>query len=703
MAALLMAGMTMGSCSEEDNAVTGVQDVVPATAQYTMTVSATKGNPQTRALALDTEGNITSTWTAGDEVKVYRGDDLLGTLQADGNGAKTTLTGSLNTAPAAGDALTLQYLSPTYGTQDGTLTGSDHSIDKVCDYATASVTVSTVDDQAKTITTTAGAQFQNQQAIVKFTLKKSGDEALIATQLTLTADGKETYTVSPASAASELYVALPALDNRPLLLTASDGTNSYVYNRSAATFAASKFYPVSVTMTKQTVYALSGITAATTIPNGAILTGTLSGNHKISIADGATVTLRDAHINGSHNDNTAFAGLTCLGDATLILEGESTVCSFHVDHPGIYVPEEKTFTITGTGKLNASCTTANISAPGAGIGGGLNLSCGNIVIQSGTVTATGGNAGAGIGCGHAFSQGADATSQCGDITISGGTVTATGGNDAAGIGSGYAFSAWADATSQCGNITISGGTVWAVAGSNAQAIGKGKADTSQEHTATSTTGTITKSPSASITEKSGGTISYTLKFKNGSSEVSLTAGTVTITAGDFSTTVSPTSTSCKLPVGNYNSITISCTGAKFVDSDDYLHIGATFSGSKSSVNVSSGGTTNLGEIVLTMEDGGTVTDNKGTITFKLIFYDQDGGPAIGLKSEKTVNVSDGTHNYSFSYQEGVKSLRVEPVNNKKFTFTCNFSIIKVYKCEVENVTVTGGETTDLGELNMMKQ
>ena len=84
-------------------------------------------------------------------------------------------------------------------------------------------------------------------------------------------------------------------------------------------------------------------------------------------------------------------------------------------------------------------------------------SCDNITISGGTINATGGEYGAGIGCG--------AESSCADITITGGTVTAAGGEDAAGIGSGVEGS--------CSDIVISGGEVTATGGKNGAGIGSG--------------------------------------------------------------------------------------------------------------------------------------------------------------------------------------------------------------------------------------
>ena len=197
--------------------------------------------------------------------------------------------------------------------------------------------------------------------------------------------------------------------------------------------------------------------------DGDILTGTLDGNtqpYKISIADGATVTLSDAIIKRD-SKNHSWAGITCLGDATIILDGENSVEGFDRDYPGIQPgPEGTTLTIKGEGKLTASSIWA------AGIGSGSDMTCGNITIESGDITATGGNAG--IGCG----DGCVGTSVCGDITITGGTVVATG-EGGAGIGSGCGY----DGTNVCGNITITGGIVTAKGGNNGAGIGSGLSGT----------------------------------------------------------------------------------------------------------------------------------------------------------------------------------------------------------------------------------
>ncbi len=237
---------------------------------------------------------------------------------------------------------------------------------------------------------------------------------------------------------------------------------------------------------------LATITADYEAKDGETLYGTLGSNVKISIADGATVTLKDVNINGVDNYSYAWAGITCAGDATITLEGTNTVKGFAKKYPGIFVSSGKTLIINGTGELNASSNgSADNGSGGAGIGGGYEMNCGNIEIQSGTVTATGNQWGAGIGGGY--------NASCGNITISGGTVTATGGNNGAGIGGGKRFTA----NVSCGNILISGGTVNATGGEGAAGIGGGKGNNNSNKSSCGTITITTGVTSVTATKGSG--------------------------------------------------------------------------------------------------------------------------------------------------------------------------------------------------------
>ena len=184
---------------------------------------------------------------------------------------------------------------------------------------------------------------------------------------------------------------------------------------------------------------LSKITGNYTAQDGDTLTGKLGAKVKISIADGAAVTIKDVTINGADDQSCKWASLNCLGNATIILEGTNSVKGFHSYSPGIHVVPGKTLTIKGSGSLSASST-----GWAAGIGGGSFISCGNIAIEGGTINAYGGNCSAGIGGGY------DAS--CGTITIYNTVKKVTAKKGAAAQ---HSIGAGGDGGT-CGKVTIGG-------------------------------------------------------------------------------------------------------------------------------------------------------------------------------------------------------------------------------------------------------
>ncbi len=186
---------------------------------------------------------------------------------------------------------------------------------------------------------------------------------------------------------------------------------------------------------------LSTLTEDYTFKDGDVLTGTLDGTKtviKLSVAPGAKVILSGAQILGKDQGQfvNKWAGLTCLGNATIILDGENTVRSFDRSFPCIQAgPDGSKLIITGDGKLTTEGTSS------AAIGSTENITCGDIEIQGGDLTLKDSH----------VSIGSGSSGSCGNITISGGTITAQGGYE--GIGSGD----WGS----CGNITISDGTITA--------------------------------------------------------------------------------------------------------------------------------------------------------------------------------------------------------------------------------------------------
>ena len=453
---LVAAAFLATSCDKNDEPTAPVQTVcTPSQPQttYTLTITATKGtnNSLTKALALNGD-NIDATWKKGETVSVYQNGRNIGNLTAQSDGATTTeFSGNLTEKPSLGQAI-LKYKEPNYYEQEGTL----ESIAKNLDCAEATITITGVTEDQQILTSEGTATFKNQQAIVKFTLK-SGSNIINAKRIIING-----IAITPETPTHEIYAALPGCDEVSIFV--NDGTNYYTYatkddpNCTAgdAKLENGKYYKITVTKlaTSDKIVDLAKLTSNYKIPDGSIVSGKLNGNYKITIAPNATVTLVDATINGTNNSAYRWAGITCEGNATIILEGENTVTGFDGFYPGIFIPQGSTLTIDGTGSLTAS---SNDDGASHGIGGGYNGfdgDGGNIIINGGTINATIGNGG---------------NANCGDITINGGTVKAISqGSSCAGIGGNRG-----GVTVSCGNITITGGKVEAQGGDNGPGIGAG--------------------------------------------------------------------------------------------------------------------------------------------------------------------------------------------------------------------------------------
>lgn len=219
------------------------------------------------------------------------------------------------------------------------------------------------------------------------------------------------------------------------------------------------------------------------------------------------VTLENVNIDTSDTGEAAVS-VTGSGNTNIELNGNNTLTSSSgyaglehnkTDDSGtLTIQDEKND--DGSAKGSASDTTGSLTATGgyhgAGIGGS-NEKNGQVTITGGEITANGGSQGAGIGGGSGNKQ---AVGGDGDVTISGGTITATGGSEdayhsgGAGIGGGAFGNGTVIITD--GDITAkSTGTYGAGIGGGASAKPKG--------TLIGGNGTVTIS-GGTITEASGG-------------------------------------------------------------------------------------------------------------------------------------------------------------------------------------------------------
>ena len=176
LAALLPIVLTILAACQKDLDTGALRDPADVCdSVWTLTLDATKAEIGTKALYQNTgdPGSLSAYWGDSEKVTVYKEGSCLGTLNVSPvegtmrNAA--TLSGTITVSGIAqGDALTL--LIPrenwAYTGQVGTL----NSIQDNFDYATATVTVRTV-DPANYVITTTGAIFRNEQSIYRFGFK----------------------------------------------------------------------------------------------------------------------------------------------------------------------------------------------------------------------------------------------------------------------------------------------------------------------------------------------------------------------------------------------------------------------------------------------------------------------------------------------------------------------------------------------------
>ena len=514
MAAL---SLMMAACSSEDNALENATPAMPGLIPFSATVAPLSGATTRTVYTPGTDGEskpiINVAWKEGDQIFIARLSPDLGTagrvtVGKPNDDGSAPLSGDISGAD--GNEIEAYYPASAYDdwgiftdkyiAQDGTLSGIQDNLD----YRKGTGKISVIGGKA---TLADKLQMKSQIAIWKLTLQNTSGANLNATKVTIKDGSNIIAATKDISATSEVHMAVPfntsptTFSDLTIEATTADGTYTYAAP-SAVNLSHSTYYQSTVTMAKLTD--LSSISGTEyTVQDGEVLTGTLASNVKISIADGATVTLKNVNITNL-GDNCNWAGINCPGNATLVLEGTNEVCagrdeSGNNSYPGIWIASGKTLTIQGDGTLTAYSNGTN--PYGAGIGGGYSISCGNIVINSGNITATGGQDAAGIG----------GNTSCGNITINGGTITATGGGGGAGIGGGYYAS--------CGNIEISGGTVTAKGGSYGAGIGGGN------HNGTCGTITIT-SGVTSVTATKGGDAPNSIGAGLGGTAITVSIGGV---------------------------------------------------------------------------------------------------------------------------------------------------------------------------------
>ena len=307
----LLTLILLVSCAKEADVPVQLEQPVQEALTYTLSVPAGK---DTKALNIDGTA-LKATWAEGETVRVFRGELLLGTLTAQTAGQSTTLTGEIKGEIKDDDKFTLRFLSPSYASQDGTL----NYIATHCDYAVANVTVSKIVGSA---VTTTQASFQNQQAIVKFDLRNADNTADISASALMITLPDQVIRVTPASAQSEFYVAVPALSSQSISLKALVEDEVFMLNKSGVSLSAGSYYNITAKLSKTDIVLVhneSELTAAVLTGGAQILfANDIAITKLLEITGNRTVTI---DMDGYKLDR----GCTSRGSQAIVVRNGSTL------------------------------------------------------------------------------------------------------------------------------------------------------------------------------------------------------------------------------------------------------------------------------------------------------------------------------------------------------------------------------------------
>ena len=247
MAALAL--MT-AACSNDDN------DIAQQPANGEITITATldsNDGATTRALVPDGD-NINSTWATTDEFAILFNDGTsnvkrIATVSSI-NGSNVTITFTIPQSLTNNTACTIVYpasaanAANTGADVNAALAAQDGTIDNCPEVRVGTATIDKSTHSLSSVTKLAA-----QNAIFKFTVKNSDGSATINVKPLTVTIGAQDYVITPASATSELFVALPAISSQTVTFTATGSdSKTYTCSKASVSFAAGKYYQSTLKM-----------------------------------------------------------------------------------------------------------------------------------------------------------------------------------------------------------------------------------------------------------------------------------------------------------------------------------------------------------------------------------------------------------------------------------------------------------------------
>ncbi len=252
MAALAL--MT-AACSNDDNEILTPEQPQKAEGITITAQLAPKTNGATTRAVEDKTTYIETKWAVGEHIAILYTKDATkyaadATITAvDGDGA-ATITFTVEAGTPDNTACTLVYpysaaKDDHTGVKDAAtlLAAQDGTLSANLDVRVGEGTIQTT-TPGLTVTTQPTAQF----AIFKFTVKNSDASATINVKPLTVTIGAQDYVITPASATSELFVALPPIASQAVSFTAKDGRKTYTCSKDGISFDEGKYYQSTLKM-----------------------------------------------------------------------------------------------------------------------------------------------------------------------------------------------------------------------------------------------------------------------------------------------------------------------------------------------------------------------------------------------------------------------------------------------------------------------
>ena len=328
IAAMLLAFV---ACNKVETEITPVEQ--PSDSKgITITATLAPKTADTKAVA-DGGDKITVTWAENEHIAILYDKDGAQVADAtitavDGTTGAATISFTVVSGTADNTACTVVYpysaaKDDKSGVKDAAtlLAAQDGTLNANLDVRVGAGTIQTT-TPGLTVTTHPAAQF----AIFKFTIKNADASATIDVKPLIITIGTQDYVITPASATSTLYAALPAVSSQTVSFSAtSSDSKTYTCSKDGVTFAAAKYYQSTLKMYKllsaataedigKVVCAAGHLhTAKTAVPTGCTAVGILG--KVTATGSGLILALQDATAQtwntiNSWESQTSYAGIT---------------------------------------------------------------------------------------------------------------------------------------------------------------------------------------------------------------------------------------------------------------------------------------------------------------------------------------------------------------------------------------------------------